>query len=504
MTQKITLSKSDYMHFLRHPAWLWLRKFKKHKLPPIDENLQARFDARHEFELYAEKLYPEAIKLGFDNYEEYRYLPEETLLALEQGAETILQGRFEADGLTCIVDILDRVDKDTFDLIEIKSSTKVKPAHEYDLAFQTIVLEKAGINVRNISIIHVNNKYVKNGKIDPEKITTEVDVTESVRDLLDLTKEQISKAREVLERKEMPDLSPRYANKLGISRTRWFHEWLDVYKHLNPDLDPYSIYYLSYPNEEQIAELEDSRIEFIKDVPEELALRDKQKFQIICTRDDKRIIDKEKIQEFLSTFEYPLYFFDYETMSSVIPKFDGFQPYKDYPFQYSLHMQKTPNSEITHEEYLHIEPTNPMPGLLEKLKKDIGNKGSIITWNMSYEKSCNKCMAEFYPEYKKFLDSVNERIVDLMIPFSKMWFVDKDFYGSASIKKVQPVLVPDKSYKEMDVSDGLKARRMWTETILEGKNEEQREKIINDLSEYCTLDTLAMVEIFKFFVVNII
>jgi len=51
------LSKSDYMMFLRHPAWLWLKKNDKDKLPKVDENLQAIFDTGHEFEQYAEK-YP--------------------------------------------------------------------------------------------------------------------------------------------------------------------------------------------------------------------------------------------------------------------------------------------------------------------------------------------------------------------------------------------------------------------------------------------------------------
>ena len=57
-------------------------------------------------------------------------------------------------------------------------------------------------------------------------------------------------------------------------------------------------------------------------------------------------------------------------------------------------------------------------------------------------------MACLYPEHKEFLDDLNERINDLMIPFSQMWFVDKDFFGSASLKKVLPVLVPgpDESY----------------------------------------------------------
>lgn len=49
----------------------------------------------------------------------------------------------------------------------------------------------------------------------------------------------------------------------------------------------------------------------------------------------------------------------------------------------------------------------------------------------------------------------------------------------------------------MDVSDGLKARRLWTQTILEGKHQEQRKRIVDDLSKYCTLDTFAMVKILE-------
>ncbi len=78
-----------------------------------------------------------------------------------------------------------------------------------------------------------------------------------------------------------------------------------------------------------------------------------------------------------------------------------------------------------------------------------------------------------------------------------MWFFDKDFFGSASVKKVLPVLAPELSYKELNVSDGLLARRMWTQTVLEGKNKHKRVEIMYDLSKYCTLDTFAMVRILE-------
>lgn len=491
------LSKSDYMLFLKHPAWLWLKKYDKNKLPPTDDSLQAMFDGGNLFESYANKLFPNAVKLGFDNYDEYLSLVNRTTEAIKNNVECILQGRLEFEGKTCIFDVLQKVGDKEFDLIEIKASTKAKSEHEYDLAFQLMVLEKCGYKARNIIVIHVNNEYVRNGEIDIKGITTQTDVTQKVKSLRKITEEQISLAYEVLASDKCPDLSPRYANKIEVPGVCWFSEWLDIYKGLKHNDDPYNIYELSYPTAEQIGKLEDAGITKIADVPQELALRDKQLAQIETTRDNKRIIKKEEIKSFIETFKYPLYFLDYETFSSVIPQFDGGSPYKDYPFQYSLHLIESPTSEVKHFEYLHDQNTNPMPGLLKKLKEDIGDKGTILAWNMSYEKGCNDLMGKLYPEYDDFLKQVNERIKDLMIPFYNMWFFDKDFFGSASIKKVLPVVVPELGYKEMDVGDGLTARRTWTQTVLEDRNQPNRKNILENLSKYCTLDTFAMVRIFK-------
>jgi len=492
-----SLSKSDYMFFLRHPAWLWIKKYQKDKLPIIDESLQALFDEGKLFESYANKLFPNAVKLGFDKYNEYLTLPDRTIEAIKNNVDVILQGRLEFEGKTCIFDVLQKVGDKEFNLIEIKASTKAKPEHEYDLAFQLMVLEKCGYSVRNIFVIHVNNEYVRKGEIDTKGITSQTDVTQKVKSLREVTEEQVSLAYEVLASEKCPDMSPRYVNKCEVPGVNWFSEWLDIYKGLRPNDDPYNIYELSYPSAEQIGKLEDAGITIIADIPQDFALRDKQLVQIITTKENKRIIIKDKIKSFIETFKYPLYFLDYETYSSVIPQFDGGSPYKDYPFQYSLHLIESPGSEIKHFEYLHDQNTNPIPGLLKKLKEDIGDTGTILAWNMSYEKGCNDRMAALYPEYADFLIQINERINDLMIPFSNMWFFDKDFFGSASIKKVLPVVVPELGYKEMDVGDGLTARRTWTQIVLEDRNQSNRKNILDNLSKYCTLDTFAMVRILE-------
>src|ERR1035437_10274794 len=144
----IQISKSDYMLFLKHPAWLWLKKHDKNKLPPTSPSLQVIFDEGHLFEKYAEELFPNSTKLGFNDYNEYLSLPKRTSEALSNGSTTIFQGRFEHDNITCIVDVLEKVGDGKFDLFEIKSSTSVKSEHIDDLAFQVLVLEGSGLKIR--------------------------------------------------------------------------------------------------------------------------------------------------------------------------------------------------------------------------------------------------------------------------------------------------------------------------------------------------------------------
>lgn len=134
------ISKSDYMMFLKQPAWLWLKKNDPKKLPPVDENTQALFDAGHQFEPYAESLFPEGATLGFSDYGEYLSLPQRTQDAIKSGSSVLFQPRFEWKEFTCICDIVSFVSDTEVDLYEIKASTSAKVEHEFDLAFQTAVL----------------------------------------------------------------------------------------------------------------------------------------------------------------------------------------------------------------------------------------------------------------------------------------------------------------------------------------------------------------------------
>lgn len=487
----MTISKSDYMLFLKHPAWLWLKKRDKVKLPPIDASTQAMFDTGFLFETYAEQLFPTGAKIGFNDYQEYLSLPQRTQAALDEGIGTIFQGRYVHGNFTFICDIVQVVADKTVDLYEIKSSTQAKPEHEFDLAFQMVVLENCGYTVRNISVIHVNNQFVKDGFIKPEDICLTTDITDRVKAKRDETVLQMADAYAVADDITMPDPSPRHAKLKSLS------EWLKIYRGFN-EVGEDSIYDLCSPTAKQLGQLEDLGIKELVDIPSDFKLGTKQQRQVETAKAGEPVIQPDEIKSFVGRLEYPLYFLDYETMSSLVPYFDGMKPYQQVPFQYSLHILDAPGAELRHEEYLHSDNTHPGLPLSTALQSHIGESGSVITWNKSFEMNCNERLGKMFPEFEDFFAKVNSRVVDLMEPFSNGWYVDAAFGGSSSIKYVLPIIAPDLSYKALDIQEGASAQRLWMEAVLDGKHGAGKQKILDDLIEYCGLDTLAMVKIFEF------
>ena len=478
------LYKSDYMLFLRHPAWLWLKKKNPDDLPPIPPSVQHRFDDGYEFEKYAEKLFPNAIKVGFNDADDYGTILSQTVDAWKNGARCVAQGMYNSGEVTCITDILEAVG-DSYVLTEIKSSTAAKTDHELDLAFQKVILESAGFEIHQCRVAHVNSSYVRNGEIDLRKFVAFTDVTENVEKRLEKTKSNIDRALAVIRSEIIPDMDP------SIAASNAFSEWLEIRKTLEPHLKVDSIYSLPKISSGVAKKLKKNNISMIRDIKDaSLLSHGAAKYWRAFERKD-RFINTSKLKKFLNEIAYPIYYLDYETSSSAVPVWDHTAPYQQVPFQYSVHIKKDLQSDVQPFGYLHKAKDNPMDGLLEKLRKDIGDSGSVIVWNKSFEMDRNTEMAKYAPEYQEFLSGINSRVIDLMDPFKDEAITDPAFKGSNSIKDVLPVMVPDYSYNDLKIKDGGTAASEWkTVTLRDGPN---REKVYAELIKYCERDTEAMV-----------
>lgn len=492
------LTKSDFLKYIQCKKYLWLYKNRKDLLPEdVDLNQQKIFDEGYHVEQYAYELFPGGVDAEVKDDIKKSII--KTKEFIENGAPIIFQPTFSGNNLFCRNDIIKRSkDKESFDIYEVKSSTSVKDINIYDLAFQKLCLEGLGIRTRKLFIYHVNNQYVLSGKIEPKKLLELEDVTDQVKYLEGETKLQIENALKIMRKKT--EVKVRILKQCNNPYKCTFLDycWKDI-----PDKSIYSI--AGGLNEKKLNMLLDEGIIRIKDIPEGVVTSKAGLRHYRAEKDNEIHLETDNIQDELKKLKYPLYFLDYETFAPGVPLFDKYRPYQRMTYQYSLHIQEKPfdsaqgikGGELQHFEYLAKGWQDPSPGLARALSKLIGGKGSVIAWNMCFEKGCNKEMGERYPEFASFFADVNERMFDLMAIFKRGYYVHKDFHGSASIKQVLPVLCPDLKYTDLDIQEGETASNKWREMIDPETSDKESKKIYADLLQYCALDTMAMVRILE-------
>ena len=129
---------------------------------------------------------------------------------------------------------------------------------------------------------------------------------------------------------------------------------------------------------------------------------------------------------------------------------------------------------------------------------DIGDNGNVIVWNKSFEMGRNAAMAARAPDHAPFLNALNDRVFDLMDVFRNQLYVHPRLRGRYSLKDVLPVLVPNVSYDHLAIKEGSMASLTWYRMLTDARDAGASAKTRSDLREYCALDSLAMVQIFRY------
>ena len=496
------LTKTDFTRFLQCGKYLWLSKFKKELALPPDEHMKRIFEQGHEVEAFADELFKGGVCVEADDIFDAE---RESRALVEKGCKTIFHATAIAKAtksaakpqLMAEADIIKYNPKaKAWDLYEVKSTNSVQDKHIPDVCFQKITFQKAGYKINKTYLVHLNREFVKNGPIDPEKLIMKEDISDRVKEMELSVEKNIPFALAVLQEQE--EVHVRIVKQCRNPNDCLFipHCWRDVPK--------YSVYELTSIKEAKLVELLDKGIVKIKDVPGDFPLSRYQSLQVKAVKTREPVIEKEKFRKALKSLKYPLYFLDYETFGSAIPVWDGTKPHQQIPFQYSLHVARGPEDlmlgekELEHNEFLARGKENPMPALLKQLKRDMDtNKGTVLVWNKGFEMDKNRKMAALYPRYKSFLESVNERVFDLMGPFKSRLFVDKDFEGTCSLKYVLPVLGGGVSYEDLEISEGSDVGRQWYLTNFGGLPEAEIKRIRRMLLEYCGRDTYAIVRVLR-------
>lgn len=472
------LSKSKYLNGLQCPKLLWTLFHEPEKISVPDTATQYIFDQGHMVGELAKKLYSDSVDIPTDNFTRNIRQTRELL----QQRKTLFEAGIAIGNLYARVDILKPINDGEWDIIEVKSSTSVKDINIHDASFQRYCCKQYGLEIRNCFLVHINNKYVRHGIIDPEQLFITEDITDEVENMSSAVQDRIDAMFDIISSSRCPDtlVGKQCSNPYDCSLIECW------------DFLPENSVFDLYRGGQKSFDLLSKGILSVKDIPDAFKLDGKQEIQKGCILSGQPHVDKAGIGNFLSTLQYPLYYLDFETFNTAIPMFDGTRPYQNIPFQFSLHVMADEKLKPEHFSFLVEGTEDPRLKLLSELKTVLGNEGGIIVYNQAFEKGVLKELGNAFPEYAVWVENVCGRIVDLLSPFRSFHYYHPLQKGSASLKAVLPALT-GKSYEGMDIADGQDASIAFQAVTYGDVLEEVRNKVREDLEKYCRLDTEGMI-----------
>ena len=485
---KYKLSKSTFIKGLQCEKSLYLHKHHYHLKDPISSSLQTTFDRGNNIGVFAQKLFPNGVDSSPVNRFKMVESVGKTLDYINNGESIIYEATFLYNDVISALDILVK-DDEGWKAYEVKSSSKVTDTYIKDASIQYYTIINSGIELKDISIVHLNKNYTLRGELEIDQLFSVKSVLNEVLEFLPQIPNEIKRLKDVVDGSEIPQkdigihcLEPYHCNFKG---TCWKH------------IPEYSVFDIFKLDKKKKFNLYNQGIVTLDQIDlDNTTLNSNQKLQVESEVEGKPHINKDEIKKFLNNLKHPLYFLDFETINPAIPKYQGMNPYQHVLFQYSLHVQQSENSKLLHKQYLGDPIKDPRKEFINKLIHDCESSGDILIYNMGFEKSRLNELIDQFPDHKFQLQSIIERLKDLMIIFKNKWLYKPEMKGSSSIKDVLTALLPKLSYNDLNIKDGGMASSIYLSMVNKTfKGDEISTK--KDLIKYCWLDTYGMVKIME-------
>ncbi|WP_065846257.1 DUF2779 domain-containing protein [Sphingobium sp. Ndbn-10] len=477
------LSKSRITYFEQCPKRLWLSVHRP-ELAEDDEGAEARFAAGHEVGAAACSLLPGGVMVEAEP--DLSAALATTKALLENGHEDpIFEATFQHDGVLVRVDILEPNGLGGWHMAEVKSSTKPKDYHANDLATQVWVAREAGVSIDSAAIRHLDSDFVLKSDRSLEGLFFDSDLTSNIEDRVETRAAVVAAAREALAGTEPNILPGPHCDGLPCNFAAYCEAAL-------PPVPEWPVTVLPYGGGKQWLR---RGIEDLFDVdPAALTNPTHQRvFQATLTGEPDHNVEGARAA--MAAWAFPRTWLDFETIAFAIPRWVGTRPYQQVPFQFSAHIEGEDGS-LQHHEFLSLNGADPRRACAEALVTMIPRSGAVVAYNASFEKGRLRELADFFPDLADDLNSIIERVVDLL-PVTRANWYHRDQRGSWSIKAVLPTVAPDLDYSELEVKDGGNAQAAYLEAISPATTQDRRAALDTALRAYCGRDTEAMIVLAK-------
>ena len=205
MIKKSRLSKSTFIRGLQCEKSLYLYKHHYRLKDTTPTSLQAVFDQGTNIGLLAQELFPNGADASPENHFKMVESVRKTLDFINQGESIIYEATFQYNNVLAALDILVK-DEEGWKAYEVKSSTKVSETYIKDAAIQYYTITNSGVDLKDISIVHINNQYTKDGELDIHQLFTIESVYDQVLEFLPRIPNEVRRLKNIIESPEVPNV----------------------------------------------------------------------------------------------------------------------------------------------------------------------------------------------------------------------------------------------------------------------------------------------------------
>lgn len=428
----------------------------------------------------------------FDNY----FLgqkndPTDRFLSEFNNYEYFVHSRFEDHNLRITIPYIHKVENG-LDLCFIQYGVQIKELDLITYRACVRMLSKFGFDVNQIYLIYLNGEYVNEGTIDVDKLFICTNMYKDEQ-IIDIVKRGDFIYEDVVNQIKKYKLGEAVKNK----NCRLF----GICDHYNE----------CFPNEEKlesdsILTLVSSKnknkmfkegIRLLKDADTSQIEGNRLQYaQIMASKNNGLFIDKIALSKWLEQLNVrPISFIDFEWDRYLIPKYKKMKPLDVLCFEYALYYIDE-NGHMNHKTFVEVGDCRRK--FVESLLKEIPKSGPVLAYNaLGAEMLRLEELGKIYPEYKKDLDNINNRFIDLATPFLEGLIYDVRMEGNYTLKKLVDIS-SDYSYKDLNIYDGMSAVYNWRD--VDKGISDHGEQIIEDLKQYCSLDAYGLFLVYRWLV----
>jgi hypothetical protein len=441
------LSKSKLTAFLQCPKRLWLsvRKPDEARWSVVS---QSSLDMGNQVGELARAEFPDGVLV--DTGEDMAAAVSMTRELMRSPApRPVFEATFESAGVLVRADLVLPVGDGRHDLHEVKAATRAADKYVTDAAIQGWVMREAGVPLRSVHVRHLDKGFVYPGGGRYAGLFASQNVDAACASVAERIPAWVAGARATL-------LAGEPAVTMGAHCQ-------------SPNTCPFTGYCTGSAAPGKVPRL--------------------------ASDPARAVIDHAGARAAMASWSGPRHFLDFETIALAIPRWPGTSPFQRIPFQFSCHIEDH-GGLLRHESFVDLSGENPAAGCAEALVRTIGPQGAVIAYGAGAERSAVSMLAQLVPAHRGALLAILERIVDLL-PVVRHHYHHPDL-ASHSLKDVLPTVAPELAHAHLSgVKSGQDAQPAYLEAIAPGTPPHKKAIIEAELVEYCTLDTLALVEIVK-------